>query len=487
MKMMMRKQCKMKLRTPGKQKEEAEAAAKTRLRHKKKEMHEKTTFIVLQKNTRSMNSSERLEELFSEVHQVAWDVILISETWRQGKEVWETHIMVESGKFTNKHGDAILLNRRWRNQINWVQCACERVVAMSISVNKQPIVLMSVYMPHSGYPDHQVEKTNKTILTTIEKDKSMKIIGGDFNAQLGPGEGIELSSVGHYTLNKANCRGEWMTQWLLENGLVALNTMYKKLQQKQVTYYILTDRKHYSWSRDAEANDPIHMGSDHRCVTAKFEVPKEKSKPRHTKAPLTEREGNTCEDEHEQRYRDLEQEVKEAEPGKTKESIAKEATEAKAESMAQKANVEEAEARAASAASAASTAAADGQSIMKDHAAASVGTGASEAQETKGKDKTILALTQERKSIAKHESLKTSMKSAKKDQKVHQRQQKDEKTRKNSKGPGRSQRNKEHFQYQVSEEAHPHPQSQKQRRRNYQNEAGNRKRLCKILRRLVRR
>ena len=62
-------------------------------------------------------------------------------------------------------------------------------------------------MPHSGYLDHQVEKTYKTILATIEKDKSMKIIGGDFNAELGPGEGIELSAVGHYTLNKANCRG----------------------------------------------------------------------------------------------------------------------------------------------------------------------------------------------------------------------------------------------------------------------------------------
>ena len=260
-----------------------------------------------------MNSSERLEELFSEIHQVAWDVMLISGTGRQGKEIWETqegHIMVETGKFTNKHGVAILLNRRWKNQIKWIHCACERVVAMSISLNKQPIVLMSVYMPHSGYPDHQVEKTYKTIHTIMEKDKSMKIIGGDFNAELGPAEGIELSAVGHYTLNKANCRGEWMTQWLLENKLVALNTMYKKLPQKQVTYhtpkkvekqlhYILTDKKHYSWSRDAEANDTIHMGSDHRCVFAKFEIPKEKGRPRHTKAPMTEQQGETYEEEQE--------------------------------------------------------------------------------------------------------------------------------------------------------------------------------------------
>ena len=65
----------------------------------------------------------------------------------------------------------------------------------------------------------------------------MKVIGGDFNAELGPGTGIESSCAGHYTLNDANCRGEWMTQWLLEKSLVALNTMYKKIPQKQVTYH----------------------------------------------------------------------------------------------------------------------------------------------------------------------------------------------------------------------------------------------------------
>ena len=107
----------------------------------------KTIFIVLQENTRSLSSSERLEEMFSEIHKVEWDAILISETWRQSKEIWETqqgHIMVESGKFTNKHGVAILLNKRWKNRINWIQCACERVVAMSISVNGSPGILKSM-------------------------------------------------------------------------------------------------------------------------------------------------------------------------------------------------------------------------------------------------------------------------------------------------------------------------------------------------------
>ena len=92
----------------------------------------------------------------------------------------------------------------------------------------------------------------------------------------------------------------------------------QKGAKKQLDY-ILTDRKHYCWSKDAEANDTIDMGSDHRCVMAKFEFPKASRKPRRNKAPQTDCDRVTCEDEHELMYRDIEQEVKEAEPSdKTK-------------------------------------------------------------------------------------------------------------------------------------------------------------------------
>ena len=242
----------------------------------------------------------------------------------------------------------------------------------------------------------------------------MKIIGGDFNAELGRGEGLELSAVGHYTLNKVNCRGEWMTQWLLENKLVALNTMYKKSPPKQVTCrtpkeigkqldYILTDRKHYQWSRDAKASDTIHMGSDHRCVMARFEIPrkKEKGKPRKTKAPVTEQHSETCDDEKQQKYLELEQEVKEAEPGKNTKKAAGEMKEAGVEAMSQEAKAEEVEGKIATDASEAPAAAAD-EGINQRHAAASEGTAASGAQERNEKDERIRALVQERKTTAKH-------------------------------------------------------------------------------------
>ena len=86
--------------------------------------------------------------------------------------------------------------------------------------------------------------------------------------------------------------------------------MYKKLPQRQVTYhtpkgvkkqldYILTDREHDCWSKDAEANDTIDMGSDHRCVVGKVRNSKAQRKPRRNKAYPTDLDKVTCEDEHE--------------------------------------------------------------------------------------------------------------------------------------------------------------------------------------------
>ena len=88
--------------------------------------------------------------------------------------------------------------------------------------------------------------------------------------------------------------------------------------------HILTDRKHYGWSKDAEADDTMDMGSDHRCVMAKFEIQKKPKKiTRRNKMPSVEIERETCGDEHESMYKELEQGVKDAEPEKRRQRMQK--------------------------------------------------------------------------------------------------------------------------------------------------------------------
>ena len=187
-----------------------------------------------------------------------------------------------AGKYDNKHGVGIMLNKRWRKRIIDTEYINERAIKTTILVNRQHIDLMSAYFPYSKYADHHIEKMYKTIEKHMTNNKKcIPIIGGDFNAELGPGKGTECKSVGKYTLNESNKRGVWLKSWLMLNDYSALNTMFRKTPQKQTSFvspkgkekqidYILTKRRYLRNVKDAEANDMIHMGSDHRCVMATF-------------------------------------------------------------------------------------------------------------------------------------------------------------------------------------------------------------------------
>ena len=104
-----------------------------------------------------------------------------------------------AGKYDNKHGVGMMLNKRWRKRIIDTEYINERAITTTIVVNRQHIKLMSAYFHHSQYADHHIEKMYKTIENQmVHSNKYIPIIGGDFN-ELGPGKGTERKSAGRYT------------------------------------------------------------------------------------------------------------------------------------------------------------------------------------------------------------------------------------------------------------------------------------------------
>ena len=69
-------------------------------------------------------------------------------------------------------------------------------------------MLTSLYFSHTGYPDHHAEKMCKCIESYNKCRENTTIIAGEFNDQLGPASGAERMSVGQYTLNESNKRGD---------------------------------------------------------------------------------------------------------------------------------------------------------------------------------------------------------------------------------------------------------------------------------------
>ena len=90
---------------------------------------------------RSMHSSEKIEELVIEFEGYRWDEILLNETWRHEQaELWEIchkHICMGAGKYDNKHGVGIMLNKRWRKRIIDTEYINERAITTTILVFRQ--------------------------------------------------------------------------------------------------------------------------------------------------------------------------------------------------------------------------------------------------------------------------------------------------------------------------------------------------------------
>ena len=172
--------------------------------------------------------------MVTELEGYRWDAILLNETWRnEPAELWETqhnHILMSAGKYDNKHGVGIMLNKRWRKRIIDTEYINERAIKTTILVNRQHIDLMSVYFPHSRYADHHIEKMYKTIEKHNNEQQKvhsyhwrrLQMQSWDLEKR------TECKSVGKYSLNESNKRGDWLKSWLMLNDYSALNTMFKK-------------------------------------------------------------------------------------------------------------------------------------------------------------------------------------------------------------------------------------------------------------------
>ena len=82
-----------------------------------------------------------------------------------------------------------MVNETWRNRINWTDCINDRAIATSITVNKQRVLLMSVYFPHSVCADHHVKRACRSSeKITKSTKKRIQIVGGETSTlNWGPG------------------------------------------------------------------------------------------------------------------------------------------------------------------------------------------------------------------------------------------------------------------------------------------------------------
>ena len=135
-------------------------------------------------------SLRRLYSLLEELHDMHWDIVVLTETWRS--DICEElpleggHIFYGSGGVKGRCGVGFLVHDRHKNckfkHIN------ERVAFIDFKFKSQSVRIFGVYMPHSQHPDEEVETVYEILQEKLHaaRRKSFScIVAGDMNAQVG--------------------------------------------------------------------------------------------------------------------------------------------------------------------------------------------------------------------------------------------------------------------------------------------------------------
>ena len=184
---------------------------------------------VISKNVQSIRTDRRLEDLLSEVALCQFDLLCLSECWRaDADECIETvngDLVYLSGGSMYRGVGVIISSAQFRKKIEHVSfhVYSPRVCLLKFCLGELKCECFSLYFPTAWDTDVEVEgmyETLQSLLDNCRASGAIPIIGGDFNASIGPlldGEDDDL--LGSWGVGQRTGRGRWLVQWILSNGL----------------------------------------------------------------------------------------------------------------------------------------------------------------------------------------------------------------------------------------------------------------------------
>ena len=225
-----------------------------------------------------------------EVKDVAWDIVVFTETWRPDlEECWRTkwgHTWYGSGGSKGSKGVGIFLHRRWRGL--QFERSDNRICKLDVSVAGLSVCVVAVYMPHGNYSDGEVDAVYECLDHIVADGRSKSrylLLAGDFNCQSGAWElGDDPDVIGEYGLQPRNSRGRTLVDWCTFHNLCVANTFTEQSCDELWTYshsgcrkvldYFLLDRALCLRSTIFQTHvlSDVDIGSDHRPQLLKISL-----------------------------------------------------------------------------------------------------------------------------------------------------------------------------------------------------------------------
>ena len=243
-------------------------------------------------NAKTLREEARLEELAQCIEERGVEILKVQGHRRMHTDRPIPHYMVGACNFVSSSawwnrshaatgGMGLMLSPRARRALRSVRQHTARILVAEFEGNPVTTV-MCVYSPTNvAHHATEVEEFYIALRSAIQQTPAHNflVILGDFNARLGP----EDAPFPYHS--STNTNGEHLSALLMEQGLLAANTLFRKRMGKRWTFrdrgtnvlrqldYILVRRKWRSSVLNAEPYSSFQsVGSDHRVVTVRLRL-----------------------------------------------------------------------------------------------------------------------------------------------------------------------------------------------------------------------
>ena len=177
-------------------------------------------------------------------------------------------------------GVGMLIGPRALKTLNSIERIQPRMMTATFNGNPRATII-SCYSPTNVSEETQLVAFYDELSSLVRSitKHNVLVIGGDMNAQIGK------NGNNRYSLhNTSNRNGQHLTDFMIENRLICLNTNYQKREGKLWTYtyannskaqidYVFLNKKWKNSAMNCEAYSSFEgVSSDHRIVTAKIRL-----------------------------------------------------------------------------------------------------------------------------------------------------------------------------------------------------------------------
>lgn len=256
-------------------------------------------------NTRTLTDISQRGELTASASIHQHDIICVQEHRFFHDDVLLKHhdmgkgwLLVTSSAVKNTVNAAIggvglLLSPKAQKSLNSIESITPRILVASFNGNPKTTIICC-YSPTNVSEESEIEEFYNELsgLTRQIPKHNVILIGGDFNAKLGNTDSFQNSF--HAETNR---NGEWLKDFLIENKLVCLNTLYQKRTGKKWTFtypngtnaqidFILINKKWVNCALNCEPFSSFSsLSSDHRIIIAKIRLSLRSNKLKTAKSP----------------------------------------------------------------------------------------------------------------------------------------------------------------------------------------------------------